>query len=64
MTEPFMIENESQADSYLESLFEKPEYRHMSEVKIRAQRYIKDDGLRAYFLNKARKMLKTYGAVR
>jgi hypothetical protein len=59
--EPFIIESESETDAYLRDLLEKPEYRSMNEVKIRAQKYIKDAHLTNYFVNKAKGMLKTNG---
>lgn len=58
---PFRIENEYEADDYLKSLLEKPEYRSVDEVKMRAQKYIKDDHLKIYFINKGKEMLKTMG---
>jgi hypothetical protein len=57
---PFIIEGESEADDYLTALFEKHEYRSMIEVTMRAQKYIKDEHLKNYFINKAEEMLKTY----
>ena len=54
--EPYAIESESEGDNYLTALFEKPEYRSMDEVQIRAAKYIKDGHLKNYFINKA----KTY----
>ncbi len=61
MVEPFMIENESDADEYVRALLEKHEYRSMNEVNMRAQKYIKDEHLKNYFINKAKEILKTYG---
>ena len=60
IVEPFRIERESEADAYLNDLFKKPEYRSLDEAKIRAQKYIIDDKLKKYFINKAEEMLKTY----
>jgi hypothetical protein len=59
--EPFQIENESEADDYLKSLLERPEYRSMGEVKMRAQKYIRDINLKNYFIDKATEILKSYG---
>jgi hypothetical protein len=55
---PFVIENESEADTYLSDLLAKPEYRSIDEVHIRATKYIKDDHLRNYFINKAKEYLE------
>jgi hypothetical protein len=59
--EPFIIENESEADYYLRDLVGKHEYRSMNEVTMRAPKYIKDKYLINYFINKAKEILKTYG---
>jgi hypothetical protein len=40
--EPFIIENESEADEYLRDLFDKHEYRSIDEVNMLAQKYIRD----------------------
>ena len=61
IVESFIIESESEADEYLKDLLEKHEYRSMNEVKMRAQKYIKDTHLKNYFINKAKEILKTYG---
>ena len=58
IVESFIIERESEADAYLDDLLKKPEYRSLDETKIRAQKYIKDDKLKKYFINKAEEMLK------
>jgi hypothetical protein len=50
----FMIENESEADTYLTDLLARPEERSMGEVQMRAAKYIKDEHLRNYFINKAK----------
>jgi hypothetical protein len=55
----FMIENETYADDYLTALFEKPEYRSMDVVRIRAAEHIKDQRLRNYFINKATELLRS-----
>jgi hypothetical protein len=50
----YMIENETDADEYLTALLEKPEYRSMDEVHMRAAKYIKDEHVKNYFINKAK----------
>lgn len=55
--ETFIIENKSEADSYLTDLLEKPEYQSMGEVELRAALYIKNASIRDYFIGKAREML-------
>ena len=55
---PFVIENESDADEYLRALLEKPEYGSMNEVRMRAQKYIKDEHLKNCFITKAKEILK------
>jgi hypothetical protein len=52
--EPFVIENESEADAYLKDLLAKHEYRSMDEVERRANKLIKDARLKNYFINKAK----------
>jgi hypothetical protein len=56
---PFTIDSESEADDYLRDLLEKPEYRFMDEVKLRAQQLIKNQHLNNYFIKKAQEILKT-----
>jgi hypothetical protein len=56
--ESYKIENESDADEYLKSLLEKHEYRSIDEVKLRAQKYIKDERLKNYFITKAKAILQ------
>ena len=43
---PFVIDNEVDAGDYLRALLEKPEFRNMNEVRMRAQKYIKTDHLK------------------
>lgn len=57
MIEKFMIENESEADEYLNNLFLKKEFRSMDVVEMRAIEYISDKQLRYYFINKAKEVL-------
>ncbi len=54
---PYVIESESEADDYLTALFEKPEYRSLDEVETRAAKYIKDERLKNYFINKAKALI-------
>lgn len=61
--EIFKIESESEADAYLKELLEKEEYRSMDEVKMRSQKFIEDENLKNYFIDKARGILKSYGHV-
>jgi hypothetical protein len=56
--EPFMIESESEADDFLRDLLSKDQYRSMDEVRIRAQKYIKDVNIKNYFIDKAKELLK------
>ena len=58
MIEPFKIESESEADTYLIDLLAKKEYQSMLEVEQRASRFIPDEDLRIYFVNKAKEILK------
>jgi hypothetical protein len=55
--EPFKIENESAADEYLTALFVPDKYRSIDEVNLRAQKYISNERVRAYFVNNAKEML-------
>lgn len=59
--ESFSIDNESDADDYLKDLLANPEYQSIGEVNIRAQKYIKDENIKTYFINKAKEILRTYG---
>jgi hypothetical protein len=58
MIEKFKIENESEADAYLNDLLAKDEYKSMHEVERRAKDLITQEALRNYFINKAREILK------
>ena len=60
IVEPFIIDSESAADEYLRELLAKHEYRSMNEVRMRAQKYIKDERLKTYFINKSKKILETH----
>jgi ABC-type uncharacterized transport system substrate-binding protein len=53
-----MIESESEADKYLIDILKNPEHPSMDEIKMRAQKYIKDEHLRKYFVSKANEMLR------
>jgi hypothetical protein len=57
--QPFTIEDELAADEYLTALLEKPEYRSMDEVHQRAAAYIKDERVKKYFIDKAKKYLES-----
>lgn len=57
MIEPFTIDSEAEADDYLHDLLAKDEYRSMDEVASRAQRYIRDNNIRNYFITKAKEIL-------
>ncbi len=57
--EPFELDNEPDADAYLKDLLEKPEYRSVDEVRLRAQKYIKDERLKNRFINRASEALKS-----
>ena len=54
----FFIERETEADSYLSALLAEPENRSMDVVRAHAQRLIKDDDLKTYFLIRAKQTLK------
>lgn len=56
--EPFQIENESEADSYLHDLLSKPECRSIDVVRQRANTLIKDAALKNYFVTKATELLQ------
>jgi hypothetical protein len=58
--EPFKIENETDADSYLQVLLAKPENRSLDEVRSRAAALISDKRLQDYFVRRAGEILKTY----
>jgi hypothetical protein len=62
--EPFAIENEDEADDYLRDLLKHPEYRSMDEVRVRADKYIKDAHLKNYFVNQATDLLKILSSFR
>jgi hypothetical protein len=56
--EPFQLENEAEADDYLKDLFKNPQFQSLDEVRVRAQKYIRSDHLKNYFINKASEHLK------
>ena len=43
----------------MKALLEKREYRSMNEINMRAQKYIEDEHLKTYFINKANDFLQT-----
>jgi hypothetical protein len=55
---PFAIESEAEVDEYLSELFERPEYRSLNEAVARAHKFITDDRLKAYLIERARQLLK------
>jgi hypothetical protein len=56
--EPFSLDNEIDADEYLQALLERPEFRNMDEVRRRARQLIKIDHLKNHFISKAAELLK------
>jgi hypothetical protein len=62
MIEAYKIQSEIEADTYLEEMFDKPEYRSIDEVMIRASRYIIDEPIRRYFIHKAKEMLAQFAS--
>jgi hypothetical protein len=57
--EPFAIENEHEADAYLRDLLANPDYRSMDEVRRRAEKFIKNEPLKTYFVNRGQELLKS-----
>jgi hypothetical protein len=57
--EPFVIENEHEADAYLRDLLANPDYRSMDEVRRREQNIIKTETLKTYFINRGQELLKS-----
>lgn len=55
--ESFKIENEEEADAYLEDLLKNPDYRSLDEIKLRAQKLIPNRELANYFIAKGVKIL-------
>ena len=56
--EAFVIDNESDADAYLNDMLKNDNYRSIDEVQIRAEKYIKDPIIKKYFIAKAEEMLQ------
>lgn len=56
--QPFVIDDEHIADAYLRDLLEKPEYRSMDEVRMRADKYIPNTDLKDRFIAEGEKRLK------
>jgi hypothetical protein len=54
----FVLENKAEADAYLDELFKKDQYRSIDEVRIRAEKYIRDAIIKKYFIGKAEEMLQ------
>lgn len=57
--EPFKIENQPEADAYLKDLLRRPEFRSTAELEARAAKLIGNEALKAYFLNKGKRMLES-----
>ena len=53
----FYIESELEADIYLTDLLKVDQYRSMDEIEFRAAKFVPDQRLKAYFLEKGRAML-------
>jgi len=58
MVEPYVIESELEADAYLNDLLKNEKYRSIDEVRIRAEKYIRDTIIKKYFIAKAEEMLQ------
>lgn len=56
--ESFSIDSEREADDYLSSLLETPQYRSADEIGQRAAMYVKDAILRVYFVTQGTAMLR------
>ena len=56
--EPFAIESELEADDYLRDLLANPDYRSMDEVRRRAEKLVKNEPLKNYFINRGQELLK------
>ncbi len=59
--ESWKIESKQEADDYLKDLLDKPDYRRLDEVLLRAQKHVPDAQIRAYFIDKGKALLKAYG---
>ena len=55
--ESFKIESEAETDEYLTDLLKNPEHQTISELELRAEKYITDENLRKYFLNRGSEIL-------
>jgi hypothetical protein len=56
----YVMDDESEADTYLRDLFKNPENRSMDVVHQRAQIInFKDDHFRNYFINKGQELLRS-----
>jgi len=60
IVELYVIDTELEADTYLNELFKKENYRSISEVRIRAETYIRGEIIKKYFIAKAEKMLQDF----
>ncbi len=55
------IDDETQADLYLNSLLENPDNRTMDVVRRHAQMSTNDDRFRTYFIDRAKMILRGFG---
>ena len=58
VVKPYVIESELEADTYLNDLLKNEKYRSIEEVRIRAEKYIRDAIIKKYFIAKAEEMLQ------
>jgi hypothetical protein len=54
----YVIDGREEADSYLNVLFNKEQYRSIAEVRSRAKIHIRDATIKKYFIAKAEEMLQ------
>lgn len=59
---PYTIDDEDEADSYLNAVLQKPEYRSMEEVIIRAQKYARNEHIKQYMIARGQVMLESLKA--
>jgi hypothetical protein len=52
--ETFRIENDAEADEYLQAMLANPEFRSMSEIEIRGYKLIPDPQVRNRFFEKGK----------
>lgn len=56
--ESFSIDNEGEADKYLEALFKKPSGSSLDDLERRCTQYVKDVRIKTYFMDRGREMLR------